>query len=172
MPKKPTCAEIVRRLRELTSLNSGHPRQISQSRFGAMCGFANTQSRISNYENGRRKPSDQDYLAMIRVAGIPDHVADGLTPDALLEEITSRILNKRSINAAIQTSIGRSNGEARLPYSLDLHTSKTRHQLPKKTPAGFAVKTGPEKLKMATDWITQQYGEFLFDRYIGEVDRR
>ena len=161
MPKKPTCAAIVRRLRELTSLNSGHPRRLSQSRFGEMCGFANTQSRISNYENGRRKPSDQDYVAMIRVAGIPDHVSSGMTPDALLAEITSRILKKRESGTAIERSIDPTNQEVPSPQWLDLYISKTKDQSPKKKQSNIVV-----------DWITERHGEFLFDRYIGEVDHR
>jgi transcriptional regulator with XRE-family HTH domain len=159
MSKKPTYAQIVRRLRELTSINSGHPRNLSQGRFGEMCGFGSTQSRISNYENGRRKPSDQDYVAMIRVAGIPTHVASGLAPEALLAAITSRILKKKASDTALERNIDPSNQEGPTPQWIDLYVSETKEHSPKKNQSNIA-----------TDWITELHGEFLFDRYLGEFD--
>jgi transcriptional regulator with XRE-family HTH domain len=44
--------------------------QISQGEFSKMCGFGGTgQSRLSNYETGKRAPSLEDLLRIIAVSG-------------------------------------------------------------------------------------------------------
>lgn len=43
-------------------------KEVSQSEFGKMCGFSNAQSRVSNYETGRREPGLEDAMIICKTA--------------------------------------------------------------------------------------------------------
>lgn len=61
-------ASKIRNARLTLSQRLGY--QISQSEFAKMCGFGATgQSRLSNYECGKRAPSLEDLLRIIAVSG-------------------------------------------------------------------------------------------------------
>jgi len=59
-------ASAVRRARKHLSNLLG--KEVSQSSFGKMCGFSNAQSRVSNYETGRREPGLEDAMIICKTA--------------------------------------------------------------------------------------------------------
>ena len=62
------------------NLSQSMGKKLSQREFGEMCGWGNAQSRVSNYESGRRTPPLHDLLKIIHVSGSnpKDFFEDGL----------------------------------------------------------------------------------------------
>ncbi len=82
--------------------------QISQSEFAKMCGFGEGQSRVSNYETGKRAPSLEDLLRIIAVSGAnPIDFFDPYEVEGMDIEHINQAFNKVAEESAIPKNMFR-----------------------------------------------------------------
>jgi transcriptional regulator with XRE-family HTH domain len=114
-------ASKIRNARLTLSQRLGY--QISQSEFAKMCGFGATgQSRLSNYECGKRAPSLEDLLRIIAVSGAsPKDFFDPADIEGMELEHIEGAFKKVAEESAIPKNLFRTDEMSGIVNSVESH---------------------------------------------------